>query len=122
MRRQSKVKRQRTNAPEAEDAELDDPKVWARHKNNTLKFWRMCRLPRCQRGKSCLGEAQPCFTRHWEIVPEEFKMWLRFAMKARAAGATVEEAMKAGNDAKARYLALLANPDPRFTRADSDRR
>jgi hypothetical protein len=96
--------------------------VFARHKNNKLKFWRMCREPRCLRGKACLGEAQPCFTRHWERMPEEEKMWLRFAIKARAAGATPEEAVKAGNDAKARYLAELAEPDPRFTPADSDRR
>jgi hypothetical protein len=123
MPKRSKVKAQTTNAREPTDEEMDDPEVFARHKNNTLKFWRMCLRPRCQRGKSCLGDdARDCFKRHWEIVPEEIKMWIRFAFKARAAGATVQEAMKAGNDAKERYLALLANPDPRFRRADSDRR
>ena len=123
MRKRSKMKAQTTNSPEVEDDELDDPEVFARHKNNHLKFWRMCRLPRCQRGKSCLGDdARACFTRHWAIVPEDFKMWIRFALKARGAGASVQEAMKAGNDARARYLDQLANPDPRFRRAGSDRR
>jgi hypothetical protein len=122
MRKRSKVEAPIMNAQDAEYAELADPEVFARHKNNTLKFWRMCLRPRCQRGKSCLGDdAQACFTRHWAIVPEEFKMWLRFVIKARAAGASVQEAMKAGNDARARYLDQLANPDPRFRRADSDR-
>jgi hypothetical protein len=116
------MKAQTTNSPEVEDEELDDPEVFARHKNNHLKFWRMCRLPRCQRGKSCLGDdARACFRRHWAIVPEDFKMWIRFALKARGAGASVQEAMKAGNDARARYLDQLANPDPRFRRAGSDR-
>ena len=102
MPKRSKVKVQTTNAQDAEYAELADPEVFARHKNNRLKFWRMCLRPRCQRGKACLGDdARACFTRHWAIVPEDFKMWLRFAMKARAAGATVQEAMKAGNCAGA---------------------
>ncbi len=121
MRKRSKAKT--TSQREAEeDDELADPEVFARHKNNTLKFWRMCREPRCRRGKACLGEAQPCFTRHWALMPEHEKMWLRFAIKARAAGATPQEAMKAGNDARERYLKELAEPDPRFIPADSGRR
>jgi hypothetical protein len=123
MRKRSKVKAQTTSAREAEDDEMDDPEVFARHKNNKLKFWRMCLQRRCQRGKACLGDdARACFTRHWAIVPEHWKMWIRFAMKARGGGATVQEAIKAGNDAQARYLELQANPDPRFRKADSDRR
>ena len=41
MRKRSKMKAQTTNSPEVEDDELDDPEVFARHKNNHLKFWRM---------------------------------------------------------------------------------
>src|SRR4051794_6770730 len=72
MPKRSKVKAQTANAREPTDDKMDDPEVFARHKNNTLKFWRMCLRPRCQRGKSCLGDdARDCFKRHWEIVPEE---------------------------------------------------
>ena len=64
--------------------------------NNVLKFWRLCTKAPCRRAHACMGDAQSCLTRHWVIVPQDFKIWFRAAIQARCEGLSPEEANRAG--------------------------
>src|SRR4051812_3168582 len=93
MRKPSMTKAKETK-PEIDPAELTAAE-FARFKNTALKFWIFCGRPRCQRGKSCLGpDALNCFDQCWARVPEPQKFWIREAIKARAAGLSLEDTMK----------------------------
>jgi hypothetical protein len=102
----------------AEEEVRYTPEEWARRKNNFLKFWRACE-PRCKRAKACMGDQpEACFDRFWSATPLPQKQSLRMAIKARAAGASVADAIKAGNEAEAACLkeqaqhASVAAPAP----------
>jgi hypothetical protein len=100
MRKPSMTKAKETK-PEIDPAELTAAE-FARFKNTALKFWMFCGRPRCQRGKSCLGpDALKCFDQCWARVPEPQKFWIREAIKARAAGLSLEDTMKKADAAEA---------------------
>jgi hypothetical protein len=61
-----------------------------------FKMWRECRESACRRTHRCAGDPNACFERLWPRVDEESKVWLRTAIRARAAGHTVAEATRLG--------------------------
>jgi hypothetical protein len=74
---------------------------------NAMQFWRMCATPRCRRHRSCSGEPQACFERHWALFPEDLKEWVRGVIVASHAGATKEERVRAGEARRMAYLKML---------------
>jgi hypothetical protein len=103
------VKKQhhRQKAKPAEEDDLNNPEVFTRHKCTRLEFWRMCGRKPCKRHKACHGDAKACWDRHWAILPEEFKEYLRLAIKFRAADMSAEEADRAATAEMARIAERL---------------
>jgi hypothetical protein len=81
--------------------------------NNMLRFWRVCARPACRRNHTCSGDMHACFTRHWAMMAEDEKEWIRGAIKA-GAGATLEQRARAADAARERYLKSIerANAPP----------
>ena len=50
--------------------------------NDVAGFWRVCRQPLCRRRHACSRDSQACFTRHWRLVPEDEKEYLRACLRA----------------------------------------
>jgi hypothetical protein len=75
---------------------------------NMLKFWRMCTKPRCRRNHTCSEDMHACFERHWAMIAEEDKQWIRGAIRAAARGATKDEVARAADAARAAFLESLA--------------
>ena len=75
---------------------------------NALQFWRACGKRACQRQHTCAGDPHACFTRHWALVPEDQKVWLRAGIKARKDGLSPEMAARAADAEQARVAALMA--------------
>jgi hypothetical protein len=72
---------------------------------NMLKFWRVCTKPICRRNHSCSGDMHACFRRHWALVPEDFKEWVRGAIMAKLKGAkNVDELARAAEARRADYF------------------
>ncbi|MEA3028040.1 MAG: hypothetical protein QOF91_3325 [Alphaproteobacteria bacterium] len=69
--------------------------------NNMLRFWRVCARPACRRNHTCSGDMHACFTRHWAMMAEDEKEWIRGAIKA-GAGATLEQRARAADAARER--------------------
>lgn len=82
---------------------------------NMLQFWRICAKRACVRHRTCSDDPHACFARHWVMVPEDEKVWLRAGVRARAEGLTPERAARAADADVARHRALtekLAAPAP----------
>jgi hypothetical protein len=73
---------------------------------NAMRFWRMCETPRCRRQRSCSGDPQACFERHWALFPDDLKEWIRGVIVAAHAGATPEQRARAGEARRMEYLKL----------------
>jgi hypothetical protein len=73
-----------------------------------LGFYRICSNAHCRRGRACRGEGQPCFATYWWQVPEELKVWVRTVISERCKGASVKDALAAGEADAQRYLDLQA--------------
>jgi hypothetical protein len=96
-----------------------------------FKAWRECSESACRRTHRCAGDPNACFNRLWPRVDEESKVWLRTAIRARAAGHTVAEATRLGQAevvraadhiarTNAATLASMAAEADKQHRADSD--
>lgn len=57
-----------------------------RHFCTHLMFWTACGRAKCLRARACVGDANECFPRLWPIVPDELKIAIRAAIKAKHAG------------------------------------
>jgi hypothetical protein len=79
----------------------------SRSAHDLLGFWRICSERQCRRVQSCSGDLQPCFWRHWPLVPLPIKVNFRAMVKATAEGASPEEATRIGDEAMARELAKM---------------
>ena len=58
-----------------------------RKRCDLLKFWRMCATAQCRRNHACSGDPDACFRRHWSLMPEQEKEWIRGAILAAGQGA-----------------------------------
>lgn len=74
-------------------------------------FWSACPGRACHRQRRCVGDPQACFDRYWWLVPEAHKITLRTVIKARAAGMTAEEAIRAAEEEVARSAEHIARVD-----------
>ena len=69
--------------PEASDAAEFSARLRAEkaalllHYCNAFKFWRMCRLRRCRRARSCSGDAGACLRRREREIPREIQWQAR---------------------------------------------
>ena len=104
----------------------------ARSLSNTFEFWRVCTKAPCRRAHACMGDSASCFDRHWAMMPEDFKIWFRAAMRARREGLSPEEADRIGMAEVQRCKELEEKPahrdasrseaSPQFTAAASESR
>lgn len=69
-----------------------------------LQFWRVCGDPQCRRQRACEKDMHACFARHWPMMPEETKVWLRAASVALDQGNSPEQAVMRGRAAVEQYL------------------
>jgi hypothetical protein len=84
-------------------AKQDDARM--RSHCNLVGFWEICGRPACRRNRSCSGEPHQCFERHWAIVPEDEKEWMRGAIMAKFKGAaTTEELGRSAEQWRADYF------------------
>jgi len=101
---------------------------YPRGRNTLFEFWRVCAEPRCRRAHACLGEPNPCFNRHWAMIPEQDKVWFRAAVKARIDGHSLEQAGRIGDAEVKRWKEIMGEdaeppaadpaPAPRDERTD----
>jgi hypothetical protein len=82
-----------------------------------LRFWKFCRKPLCRRELACRGDSYACFRLHWDLLPEEFKIRLRFAIEFMRSGMSAVEASKAA----AAKTAALARSAPVETKPAAGR-
>jgi hypothetical protein len=76
-------------------------------------FHRVCPQRACRRAMRCCGGAMPpCFTLCWPHVPERDKVAMRAIFAARHAGASVADAMEAGEIAVVKWDALTFGLSP----------
>ena len=88
-----------------EKAELE----WIRRSVcTTYKFWHVCPQKACGRAHACTGDAFACFDRWWPIVPEDLKIQLNVAIKARHDGMSPKEAVRRGTEEAALWRAQQA--------------
>ena len=86
---------------------------WRRHDDtrraqcNMLGFWRVCARPVCRRNRTCSHDMHACFERHWALIPEDDKEWIRGAILAARDGATGDAAARAADSRRDRYLRSL---------------
>jgi hypothetical protein len=71
-----------------------------------FRFWRVCTQKSCRRALRCSGDAHTCFARWWPHVPEQVKVQFRAKIKARCAGLSPREAVKAAKAEVARWREL----------------
>lgn len=68
-----------------------------------FSFHRYCKSLNCRRARHCEGGENPaCVKAFWPQVPDDLKMQLRVMVEQRSAGASVRDAMIAGEAAAAR--------------------
>jgi hypothetical protein len=75
--------------------------------NNLFGFWRVCRKPQCRRSQTCSHDMHACFERHWALVPEADREYLRGGIMAKHDGATGDEIIRAAEARRAEYLKSL---------------
>jgi hypothetical protein len=81
--------------------------------NNGLGFWRVCAKRQCRRSQTCSHDMHACFERHWALVPEEDREYLRGGILAKRDGAAGDEIIRAAEARRADYLkSLEANNAP----------
>ena len=51
-----------------------------------LSLWKVCRGKRCRRLKTCAGNADACFTRHWPRLTADVDLLVHAHFKTGAAG------------------------------------
>lgn len=51
-----------------------------------LSLWKVCRGKRCRRLKTCAGNADACFTRHWPRLTADVDLLFHAHLKTGAAG------------------------------------
>ena len=78
---------------------------------NVFRFWSGCPESRCQRQRSCAGDAEACFDRRWWRVSERKKILFRTFVKARVAGMSFAEAVGAAVDDIVRSADHIARVD-----------
>lgn len=75
-----------------------------------LQCWDACVRPGCRRKRACAGDPEACFTRHWAMVPEDRKEYLRGWIKAAATTRDPGERERAACAAREAYLKAMATP------------
>ena len=81
--------------------------------NNGLGFWRVCAKRQCRRGQTCSHDMHACFARHWALVPEADKEYLRGGILAKRDGAAGDAIIRAAEARRADYLKSLEPADVR---------
>jgi hypothetical protein len=71
-----------------------------RKRNDMLGFWRHCQTPRCRRDHGCSADPHACFSRHWAMIDEADKEWVRGAILAKLGGARSIDEIKRAADAR----------------------
>ncbi len=90
-----------------------------RRLHDFLKFWRVCTLRRCKRGKGCRGEVRACAARHFPMLPDDAKAWLYKAFEGLRDGLSPQEACDAANKHVAAVSEVLARLAQRDAEADA---
>jgi hypothetical protein len=94
-----------------------------RMRADALEFYELCPHKCCRRARSCQVDGQPCHPLLIPLIPHDFKIWLRVAVKARMDGLSPEEANKAGEAEVERYQQLEAQyPQLRKIREEEEKR
>lgn len=81
-----------------------------------LSLWKVCRGKLCRRVKTCAGDADACFTRHWPRLAADFDLVVHAHFKTGAAGIVRPEIeaeldRRLGLDMKAKASAGQARRD-----------
>jgi hypothetical protein len=71
--------------PDAFRARREEETTAKRHVCSHLLFWKYCGRKQCLRARACVGDTDDCFLRLWPVVPEQVKIGIRAAAKARQA-------------------------------------
>jgi len=96
----------------SDQASMSEPRVRSSRELTAawFSFHAVCERRVCRRAKRCAGGAMPpCFDAFWPLIEEREKMKFRATIKARADGASVNDAIAAGEADAARYDALMAS-------------
>ena len=71
---------------------------------NGLEFWQVCPTGACRRNHACRGDQNACFTRHWALVPDDIKAFMRARIDAQHDGLAPAAAVRAALETRERYL------------------
>ena len=94
----------------------EDRRGMQRWVNSFLYFWNVYEASACKRRRGCAGDPHACFERWWPVVPEAVKVEYRATIKAYAAGASAEEAVRAGQAEVERSAPQIAYVEAQLAR------
>jgi hypothetical protein len=86
--------------------------------NTMIGFWQVCEKPLCRRRRCCSHDVDECHRRHWPLVPEDEREYLRACIKAAKHTRSPEAIHRAGIAARDAAQPAPAEilPDPRVRR------